>query len=99
MTAQETTKEKIKYIKEMIVELLLKLLMSYLTPLLAKYMGALAKEKLEYWLNILTAALKCLPTIPMFNLNNKIKSQIDDVNYADIINTGTTTSPESASPC
>lgn len=92
-------KSIIKYIKDMIVELLLKLLMSKLMPLLAKYMGALAKERLEYWLTLLAAAIACLPTIPLFNIKRTKTGGIDEVNYADIISTGQTETPESKSPC
>mgnify|MGYP003300287212 CR=1 FL=1 len=92
-------KSIVKFIKDLIIELLLKLLFSKLIPLLNKYMGALMKERLEYWLMLLTAAINCLPAIPLFNIKRKRIGGIDEVNYADIINTGTTTTPESSAFC
>ena len=57
-------------------------------------MGALQLEKIEYWINVLLSALECLPRL---NLNSKVGG-IDDVNYADIVNT-TINTPESTTQC
>jgi hypothetical protein len=81
------TKSIIIFIKEKIIELLLKLYSQKIAPLLIKTAAALAKEKIDDWLIILTAALKCLPRFK-FNKKNIINN-IDDVNYADIYNTET----------
>ena len=81
------TKSIIIFIKEKIIELLLKLFSQKIAPLLIKANAALAKEKIDDWLIILTAALKCLPRFK-FNKKNIINN-IDDVDYADIYNTET----------
>ena len=99
-------KSIIKFIKDMIIELLLKLLMKKLTPLLIKYMEALEKERLEYWINILMSALACLPTLPIFNIKRAKIGGIDEVDYADyadyadiVPKNAQTSTPESMLPC
>ena len=68
-------------------------------PLILKWLAALNLEKLRNWLLALEAAIKCLPLLPMFDLNKKINSGIDEVNYADIIKKDVSDIPESLSPC
>lgn len=90
-------KSIVKFIKDIIIELLLKLLITKLTPLLLKYMGALNMERLEYWLNILMAAIACLPKFMFLDIKRykrNLSNSIDNVDYADIINTGQTSTPE-----
>lgn len=96
------TKAIVRFIKDVIVEILFKLFLKKITPLLIKYTGALTIEKLEYWLNLLTAALKCLPKLPNFNLGKNYKNYNglnDVVNYVDIIHNNEATIPESVKPC
>lgn len=97
------TKSIIKYVKDVIVELLIKLFMQKITPLLIKYTGALYREKLEYWLELLLSALKCLPKLPQFDFGNKYKKtdsfSNDVVDYADIIYKEQLSIPESSLPC
>ena len=97
------TKSIIKYVKDAIIELLLKLFMEKITPLLIKYTGALYKEKLEYWLELLKAALKCLPKLPQFDFGNRYKKNNefsnDIVDYADIIYKEPLSMPDSSLPC
>ena len=97
------TKSIIKYVKDAIIELLLKLFMEKITPLLIKYTGALYKEKLEYWLELLLSALKCLPKLPQFDFGNKYKKtnsfSNDIVDYADIIYKEPSSIPDSSLPC
>lgn len=93
-------KSIVKYVKDKVLELLLKLFMSKVTPLLVKYMGALERERLEYWINVLLSALACLPTLPVINIRRGKIGGIDDVDYADIIPGNTLLStPETTNPC
>lgn len=89
----------IKFIKDKIVELLYEFLLTIILPTMIKWMAALQLEELQNWLNILMAALNCLPGIPMFVLNSAKDGTIDNVNYADIISKNTTSTPETLSPC
>lgn len=89
-------KSIVKFIKDLISKLLIDLLLTHLNPLLRKYISAVMIERLEDWLKILTAALEYLPN---FKFKSNKMGGIDEVAYADIINTGTTTSPESSSKC
>jgi hypothetical protein len=67
-------------------------------PLIVKWMAALKLEELRNWLNILTAAINCLPQLDLkFNITKL--GGLDEVNYADIIDTGTTSTPEATSSC
>lgn len=97
------TKAIVKYVKDAILELLMKLFLEKVSPLLLKYAGALTKEKLEYWLYLLTSALKCLPNLPSFNFGKnygkKFEFSNDVVNYADILFKEPINIPESALPC
>ena len=93
-------KSIVKYVKDKVLELLLKLFMRKVTPLLVKYMGALERERLEYWINVLLSALACLPSLPIINIRRGKIGGIDDVDYADIIPGNTLLStPETTNPC
>ena len=86
-----TAQRLILELKDKIVELLLTFFFEVILPLIVKYMYLIYKEQMEDWLNILRAALKCLPAF-IFKLPT-----IDDVNYADITTTQNT--PESTATC
>lgn len=90
-------KSIVVFIKNKILELLLKLFYDNVLPLLAKWQMAEIMERLEYWINILTAAIACLPTFKF--KRSKIISGIDNVDYADIIKEDEQTTPESTSSC
>ena len=64
--------------------MLLKLFLQKVAPLLTKAAAALAKEKLDNWLLLLTLALKCLPRFKFSRGYLKNMSDIDEVDYADI---------------
>lgn len=85
------TKAIVLFIKDKIIELLFKFFYEKVLPILIKYKLLLILERLEYWLMILKAAVECLPLYKF--KRKKIIGQIDDVDYADIINDQTT--PES----
>lgn len=88
-------KSIIIFIKDKIVELLLRFFYEKILSLLLQYELILLLERITYWLEILKAALSC---VPLFKFKrNKVLGSIDEVNYADIINTQDT--PESTSTC
>ena len=103
MSKKELNEEE--KIDNQILDLLMKLFLKEVTPLLIKYAGALTIEKLEYWLNLLTEALKCLPKLPMFSISlgksyyKQPEFSNDIVNYADILYKGQLETPESSLPC
>ena len=85
----------IKYIKDKIVEFLLKLYFEQIKPLIIKWGIDILKEKLEDWITLLEEALSC---IPLFDFNRySVQTTIDDVNYADI--TQVQTVPETEKTC
>ena len=88
-------KSIILFIKDKIVELLLTLFYEKILPLLLKYETIILLERITYWLEILKAALNCLPRFK-FN-RNKVIGAIDYVDYADITNNQNT--PESTANC
>lgn len=88
-------KSIVRYVKDKIVELLLMFFYNKVLPLLIKWQAAVQLEKIQYWLDILNAALACLPRFKF--KKQKIKGTIDDVDYADI--TTEQTIPETQSGC
>lgn len=84
-----------KYVKDKIAELLLKLLEEKLIPLIEKYFMMVFKESLEAWIELLEEAIKSCALIRFKSKKNQ--SQIDEVDYADIIPTQTI--PVSGSSC
>ena len=91
-------KSVVLFIKDKIVELLLRLFYEVVMPLLIKYEIILILEALNYWLAILQAAIACLPTFRL--QRTRIIESIADVNYADIVDTSEQTAlPESSSSC
>ena len=85
----------VKYVKDKIAELLLKLLEEKLIPLIEKYFMMVFKESLEAWIELLEEAIKSCALIRFKSKKNQ--SQIDEVDYADIIPTQTI--PVSGSSC
>lgn len=85
----------VKYVKDKIIELLLKLLEEKLIPLIEKYFVMVFKERYEYWIILLQEAITSCALIRF--KRNKTQSQIDEVDYADIIPNQTI--PVSGSAC
>ena len=85
----------VKYVKDKIIELLLKLLEEKLIPLIEKYFVMVFKERYEYWIKLLQEAITSCALIRF--KRNKTQSQIDEVDYADIIPNQTV--PVSGSAC
>lgn len=83
------------FIKDKIVELLLKFFYKVIKEILIKYELLLLLERLNYWLTILKAALNCLPRFKF--TRNKPVGYLDNVDYADII--GTQDTPEATKNC
>ena len=83
------------FIKDKIVELLLKIFYKVIKEILIKYELLLLLERLNYWLTILKAALNCLPQFKF--IRNKPVGYLDNVDYADII--GTQDTPEATKNC
>lgn len=74
----------IKLLLNKIYQMLLDLFYEYIMPILTAYIIQALIEYMEKWLKLLKEALQC---IPMFDWNKyKLKAQIDNVDYADIIN-------------
>ena len=72
----------VRYIKDKIIQFLLKLFYEKVKPLLVEFGIDTLKEKLEDWIALLEEAISC---IPLFNFNRySVQTAIDDVNYADI---------------
>ena len=91
-------KSVVIFIKDKIVELLLRLFYEVVMPLLIQYEIILVLEALSYWLAILQAAIACLPTFRL--QRTQIIGSIDDVNYADIVDSIEQMAlPESSSSC
>lgn len=83
------------FIKDKIVELLLKMFYKVMKEILIKYELLLLLERLNYWLTILKAALNYLPQFKF--IRNKPVGYLDNVDYADIISTQDT--PEATKNC
>lgn len=83
------------FIKDKIVELLLKIFYKVIKEILIKYELLLLLERLNYWLTILKAALNYLPQFKF--IRNKPVGYLDNVDYADII--GTQDTPEATKNC
>ena len=73
----------VKIVKDMIIDLLLKLFKKTIGPLIEKYTLKLLMEYIEDYMAILYEALECVKLFD-FGLNT-VLTQIDNVNYADII--------------
>jgi hypothetical protein len=76
--------------------MLLEIFYAYIMPILNAYIIQGLIEYMEKWLRLLKEALQC---IPFFNWNKyKLNTQIDNVDYADIINNENKT-PETTQTC
>lgn len=90
------TKSVVKWIKDVICELLLKLYYYKVEPHLERYTLVLASERVDAWLKLLNLALSCSMAFK-YKKRNKLKTTIDDVNYADI--TQVLTLPDNNTKC
>lgn len=86
-------KQIVKFIKDKIIEALLTIVYNNLLPMLEAYAALLWFERLTDWLVVLTDAVKCIGLMT-FNVG---VGQIDEVNYADIVNNNML--PENQSNC
>lgn len=78
-------KDIIIKLKDMLLEMFLNWVLEELTPLLALFASKLLLETLNVYLSLLKQLLDCFIG---FDINNTLKNNgIDNVNYADIINT------------
>lgn len=85
----------VRYIKDKIIQFLLKLFFETIKPLLVKWGIIVLKEKLDDWIALLEEAMAC---IPLFDFSRySVQTAIDDVNYADITQVQTT--PETEKTC
>lgn len=84
----------IQYIKDRIVLFLIKLFLEKVEPLILQFVQLMLNEDMQHWLTLLEEARRC---ISLFNFNQNVLTEIDDVNYADITQTGDI--PESAQTC
>lgn len=73
----------VKYVKDKLVELLLKLLEEKLLPMIEKYIVLVLGENYEYWIALLQEAITSCALVRFSR--QKTLTQIDDVDYADII--------------
>ena len=80
------TKSIVVFIKDKIVEILLDLFYEYIKPYIEKYLQILLKEKLENWLKLLKEALECIQMFGIIRFNSVVNGEIEDVDYADIVN-------------
>lgn len=86
----------IRLLLNKIYQMLLEIFYAYIMPILSAYIIQGLIEYMEKWLKLLKEALKC---IPYFNWNKyKLNTQIDNVDYADIINNENKT-PETTQTC
>ena len=86
----------IKMLLNKIYQMLLEIFYAYIMPILTAYIIQGLIEYMEKWLRLLKEALQC---IPFFNWNKyKLNTQIDNVDYADIINNENKT-PETTQTC
>ena len=83
----------ISYIKDMIAKLILDFFYEVILPMLEKYMLLVLRERLSYWIELLSEASRtipqlCLPvSIPIGEFTgSKSLQSIEDVRYAEIIN-------------
>lgn len=84
----------IQYIKDRIVLFLIKLFLKKVEPLILQFVQLMLNEDMQHWLTLLEEARR---GISLFNFNQNVLTEIDDVNYADITQTGDI--PESAQTC
>ena len=79
-------KSLVGFVKDKIAEILLELFYEKVLPMVTTYKALLMLEKLRRWMAILAGAIACLPKWIGFFKKKRIKTQINDVDYADIVN-------------
>ena len=82
-----------RYIRDKIVEFLLKLFKEKMQPMLVQWNAILLSENINDWIKLLLEAIQCLPR---FNIKTDL-TEIDNVQYADIVKTQDI--PESSQTC
>lgn len=82
-----------RYIRDKIVEFLLKLFKERIQPMLVQWSAILVSENINDWIRLLLEAIQC---IPRFNIKTNL-TEIDNVQYADIVKTQDI--PESSQTC
>ena len=88
-------KSIVLYVKDKILSLLLDLFEEKIRPILTNMMLMLYLEMITDWLVILLNAVKCIPLMIGFSVAKE--GHIDEVDYADIVNTQSI--PEISSEC
>ena len=82
-----------RYIRDKIIEFLLKLFKERMQPMLVQWSAILVSENINDWIRLLLEAIQC---IPRFNIKTDL-TEIDNVQYADIVKTQDI--PESSQTC
>ena len=82
-----------RYIRDKIIEFLLKLFKERMQPMLVQWSAILVSENINDWIRLLLEAIQC---IPKFNIKTDL-TEIDNVQYADIVKTQDI--PESSQTC
>ena len=82
-----------RYIRDKIVEFLLKLFKERIQPMLVQWSAIIVSENINDWIRLLLEAIQC---IPRFNIKTDL-TEIDNVQYADIVKTQDI--PESSQTC
>ena len=82
-----------RYIRDKIVEFLLKLFKERMQPMLVQWSAILVSENINDWIRLL---LEAIQSIPRFNIKTDL-TEIDNVQYADIVKTQDI--PESSQTC
>ena len=82
-----------RYIRDKIVEFLLKLFKERIQPMLVQWSAILVSENINDWIKLLLEAIQYLPR---FNIKTDL-TEIDNVQYADIVKTQDI--PESSQTC
>ena len=82
-----------RYIRDKIVEFLLKLFKERIQPMLVQWSAILVSENINDWIRLL---LEAIQSIPRFNIKTDL-TEIDNVQYADIVKTQDM--PESSQTC
>ena len=83
-----------RFIRDKIIEFLLKLFKQSIQPMLAQWSAIIVTEEINDWIRLLTEAMSC---IPRFSLGGNELTEIDNVNYADIVKEQDI--PESSQEC
>lgn len=82
-----------RFIRDKIIEFLLKLFKEKILPMLVQWSAIMVTENINDWMRLLLEAMEC---IPRFSSKTNL-TEIDNVQYADIVKTQDT--PESSQTC